>query len=107
MKTSEAIINLISSRFVNRKEILSHLHSCGFDISDREMRDHIHNMITEDGYCIQSSSSGYKLITTREELDEAVRYIDSYIIDMAERRRKLVENFEKQKSKLVQLNIFA
>lgn len=92
---------------MNRKEMLSRLRASGFEITDREMRDHIHNMITEDGYCIQSGSAGYKLITRREELEEAVRYIDSYIIDMADRRKKLVENFEKQKSKLVQLNIFA
>lgn len=106
MNLSTSILRLISDRPLNRKDLLKMLHGYGFNISDREMRDHIHHMITDEGYCIQSSSKGYQLITSQEQLEGAVRYIDSYIRESAERKRMLIENYEKQRSGLVQLEMF-
>lgn len=106
MTLSTTILRLISFGPVNRKDLLWCLRDNGFKISDREMRDHIHHMITDEGYCIQSSSKGYQLIRSKEQLDGAVRYIDSYIRESAERKRMLIENYEKQRSGLVQLEMF-
>lgn len=92
----ELILRIISERAVSRRDLLEALRLNGQRVSDREMRDTIHRMITEDGYCIQSSSRGYELVTTREQLNGAVRYIESYLLEFAERKRKLIENFERQ-----------
>lgn len=92
---------------MNRRDLLTCLRNEGYDVSDRTMRDVIHSMITNEGYCIQSSSRGYELIKDRQQLEGAVRYIESYIIEMAERKRMLIENFERQTCKLEQLNIFS
>jgi len=108
MNLSHLIIRLIDDHAVNIKDLHRYLTEYGIQISEREMRDHISEvMIKKEGYCIQSNSNGYILVKTPEQLRGAVAYIDSYIKNLSERKRALIDNYERQRSNLVQLNIFA
>lgn len=60
---------------VKRKELLAHLHSLGVETNDRQMRIEVENLVKE-GFCISSSSNGYKMIRTVEELQKAKEYFE-------------------------------
>ncbi|GIV35426.1 MAG: hypothetical protein KatS3mg031_2961 [Chitinophagales bacterium] len=94
------IIALLAKKKLTRKQLLAML-KMKFDVEDRTMRRLIVELI-EEGYCIASSGTGYELIRTPERLNETVRYINSYIIDMRHRIETLKRNFENQQ----QLKLF-
>lgn len=71
--------------------LLDLLNMDGRRVSDRKMRLTIHELIDE-GLPILSfpdEPAGYCLPANREELDSALAILDSYIIDLAERKRHL------------------
>lgn len=80
---------------VKRPELLHAVRVNANDlyISDRAMRKMIEEMITEDGYLIQSSEKGYSLIQTEEQLTEAMAYMDAKCSAIAVRKNCLLRNF--------------
>lgn len=81
---------------VKRKELLEHLHGLGMVVSDREMRLHVESLII-DGFAIASTVRGYKIIRTKEELEDAVRYLKAKAFPLFSRAEKLEINFNSGK----------
>lgn len=81
---------------VKRRELLSHLHSIGVQTSDREMRCEIEQLIV-DGFAIASTVKGYKIIRTKEELEDAVKYLKAKAFPLFSRAEKLEHNFNSGK----------
>lgn len=64
-------------------------------ITDRAMRKMIEQLITDDGYLIQSSHLGYSLIRTEDELMDAMSYLDNKAESISIRKNCLLRNFRK------------
>jgi hypothetical protein len=79
---------------VKRKELLAHLHSLGVETNDRQMRIEVENLVKE-GFCISSSSNGYKMIRTVEDLQEAKRYLAKKAFPLFKRIDQLEKNFDR------------
>jgi hypothetical protein len=62
-------------------------------ISDRSMRAAIEEMITQDGYCIQSSENGYRLIKNELMLNDAIKYLKAKAFPLLKRAQHLQRNF--------------
>jgi len=62
------------------------------ELKDRKMR-HLINEIIQEGECIQSSNNGYTLITSQEQLYEAVGYLNKKVVSLAIRKNTLIKNF--------------
>lgn len=82
------------SKFTKRADLRSQLIARGFYVTDRRLRVTVEKMITEDHYGISSSEAGYSLIRTKEDLDEAVRYLKSKAFALLNRADSLEENFQ-------------
>ena len=87
--------------YAKRRQLLAYLKLQGIKASDRKVRLAIESLIEDDGYCIQSSDKGYKLVTTPAEYQQARDYISSYIFSMLKKRRSLERNFLRLTSKLI------
>jgi len=74
-------------------------------IPDREVRQIVEHLITEDHYCISSGQKGYSLITTLEDLEKAKSYLEKKAAAIAVRKNCLERNFREQKLK-PQLEMF-
>lgn len=78
---------------ISRRDLLLHLSplwpSVGISALDREMR----MIISEDESGICSCLKGYYLAADTAEAKEAVRFIDSYIIALAKRKRALLKAY--------------
>lgn len=102
---NELIFNFLSqSKFTKRKELLIYLHSQNISISDREMRAEIESMIVDGGYAIASSEKGYSIISTVEQMEKAMKYLDKKAAAIAIRKNCLLRNC---KFKIIQENLFA
>lgn len=78
---------------VKRSILLNHLIKLGYEITDRKLRSTVEEMITEDGYVIESSEKGYNIIRTQEQLERAMAYLDSKASSIAVRKNFLLKNF--------------
>jgi hypothetical protein len=85
---------LLLAKHTKRKELR---YALPFAIPDRKLRSLVEEMIIEDGYCIQSSSNGYSLITTLEQLNEAISYLEAKSKSIAIRKNCLSRNFNSGK----------
>lgn len=80
-------------------------------VSDRKVRAAVHELITQRRLPICSSSNvyglgaGYYVATTREELEHAVRFIESYRDQAAERARCLREAFAQFEAEQMRLAV--
>lgn len=99
MKAS--ILLFLESRgtWVKRKELLQFLHGIEHNITDRRMRKIIEEMITKDGHLIASSEMGYKIITTKDELNRVIDYLNEKAEAIAIRKNTLISNFIEKFSK--------
>lgn len=84
------ILNL--KPFTKRAELRLNLQSRGYYLTDRQLRKEVEHLITKQGYAIASSEKGYSLITTNEQLDEAVFYLNSKANALHLRAKCLKEN---------------
>src|SRR5579864_8834632 len=91
----------VGAAFVISREALS----AETGLSDRRVRQAIHELIVERGLPICSSrTGGYFLAASHQELEDAVRFIESYRDEQAQRARCLREafaTFEAEQLKLV------
>lgn len=88
-----AILKYLSEKPIKRRDLLYLLRQEQPDLSDRAMRKEIELMVTEHGYCIESSEKGYTLITDLAGLDRALTYLDKKAASIAIRKNYLVKNF--------------
>lgn len=99
------ILWLLKGGPVKRKVMLHHLREQGHDVTDRQMRAVIEDMVMVDGYLIESSSHGYSMIQTEDELNRAVDYLNQKAEAIAIRKNSLKRNWEKSKP-LMTLTLF-
>lgn len=83
---------------VKRRELLSYLREQMKDprLTDRAMRKAIEEMVVDDGYLIQSSSTGYTLITSEEQMEEVKEYLSKKAQAIAVRKNVLISNWNKR-----------
>lgn len=100
MILESAILRLISEKPVKRATLLRVLRQGGHDLTDRELRKAVENMITKGGYVISSSEKGYQAIHSKEELDKAVQYLNKKASAIAIRKNSLITNFNAQRQSI-------
>jgi len=88
---------LMLSKFTKRRDLLHNLIANGYFISDRLMRHTIEEMITKDHYSIGSSEKGYNLITTEDDLTEAMRQLKHRAGQLSIRANCLLRNYNEVK----------
>jgi hypothetical protein len=94
----DCIIELLHlQKFTKRQQLRENLLMKGYRLTDRELRKTIEVLITEERYCIQSSSKGYSLITTPEDLHTAKSYLKDKALAMLNRAKCLEENYNLSK----------
>lgn len=76
-----------------------------FTLPDRKIRSLVESLIVDDGYGIASSERGYSLITTLEELNEAMDYLEAKSKSIAIRKNCLSRNYNSGKLQS-QLSLF-
>jgi hypothetical protein len=86
------------NRHVKRIELLRHLWSLNFDVSDRLMRKEIEEAV-RGGELIESSEKGYKMINTEEDLSRAVDYLDRKASSIAIRKNTLIQSWNNKQLK--------
>lgn len=91
---------------IKRKELLFELRLIFPDITDRQMRKEIEEMIIKDGYCISSSEKGYQFIKNRQQLEDAKKYLFSKCEAIAIRKNCLERNFREIKTEEFQSTLF-
>lgn len=96
---------LMLSKYTKRPELRHTLISRGYFISDRNMRSAVEEMITKDHYSIGSGSKGYYLITTDEDLDEAMHELRAKAEALSIRANCLLRNHKAGKLQ-EQLDLF-
>jgi len=94
---------LLLSKHTKRKELR---YALPFTITDRKVRALVESLIVDDGYAIASSEKGYSLITTLDELNEAVRYMELKSKAIAIRKNCLSRNYASGKIQ-AQLALFS
>lgn len=93
-------------RSVKRPELLGHLKSIGFQVTDREMRATIEEMIVHDEYLIRSSEIGYCSIETKEEMEAAMKYLNAKAEAISIRKNSLLRNWRKIHKEEYQQKLF-
>ena len=94
----DAILQILMlTKHTKRFNLRMGLSFKGFSLPDRKVRSLVESMIVDDGYCIQSSEKGYSLITTLEQLNEAISYLEAKSKSIAIRKNCLSRNFNSGK----------
>lgn len=94
---NEEIYNIIRQLSpIKRKDLLDVLKLVHPDLTDRQMRKEINQMITTDGYCIQSSNLGYSVIRNIDDLKNAMEYLKAKSKPIAIRANCLLHNFNRK-----------
>lgn len=93
-------------KFTKRGDLRLTLQSRGYYMTDRRLRKTVEHLITDSGYAIASSERGYSLITSSEQLQEAIDYLNSKAMALHERAKCLRLNHISGKLQ-EQLNLFA
>jgi len=78
--------------FTKRAELRLSLQNRGYYLTDRQLRRELELLITKNGFAIASSEKGYSLITTNEQLQEAIDYLNSKAMALHERAKFLRVN---------------
>lgn len=93
----KTIFNIIEKHSpIKRKNLLMRLRIVhGYNITDRQMRRTIEEMITEDGYLIASGEQGYYIIHNSTQLADAQKYLRAKAFPLFHRASKLHANFFK------------
>jgi len=103
MKTLEKIIESILRNYkrkfkipIHRNELLALIKlEYPYKLSDRALRKTVENMVKEGGYPIGTSEEGYFWIENNEDLEKAIRPLEKKALSILERKKKLVENWQK------------
>ncbi len=96
----DAILEILMlQKFTNRNELRLSLMTYGYVLKDRQLRKTVEQMIKDNHYSIASSENGYSLITTKQDLDDAVTYLDNKASAIAIRKNCLLRNFAESKLK--------
>lgn len=93
------------SVFTKRKEMLDQLHTMGWSVSDRAMREAIESLIVDDHYSIASSEKGYSLIQSEADLKGVMDYLDKKAASIAIRKNCLLRNFMENKVGQLKLSV--
>lgn len=86
---------------VKRSILLDHLIKKGYEITDRKLRSTVEEMITKEGFVIESSEKGYCLIRTEEQLEKAMQYLNSKNEAIAIRKNSLLKNWNQMEAQKV------
>lgn len=78
---------------IKRADLLFHLRGLGFQVTDRELRSTIEEMIVKDQVNIESSHLGYGLIKTEVDLNRAMEYLNLKAKSIAIRKNCLLRNW--------------
>lgn len=90
---TEIIEILHLAKHTKRAQLREQLTAKGYYLTDRILRKHVENLITDEKYCIQSSERGYSLITTPEDLEAAKKYLKAKAFSLLSRADCLESNF--------------
>ena len=83
---------------IKRHQLLALLIQNGYSIPDRKMRALVEELINEDGFAIESSEDGYRIIKNSEQLKTAIKYLKNKAFPLFERANNLKKNFYNDKS---------
>jgi len=86
----ELILSIIQSGRIKRLDLLAQLRDRGFDITERQLRATIEDLVTSDKHPISSSSLGYGWIETDSDFEQAVSYLDKKAAAIAIRKNVLL-----------------
>lgn len=89
------ITRLTNKEPVSRKTLLHYLKWKGFEISDRGLRMLIVRLRRKYGYLIQSSPSGYKLVTNVKEFEAHIEFKRKYAMSILAECRDMKKNFKR------------
>ena len=103
MKTiKEKILHYLSlNEFAKRKQLLKFLYISGYEISDRELRKTVADLVNADGFCIASTQNGWHLARTRKDIEAHKKYIKAYIKRLSRRVRNMDRNYLRATAKLI------
>lgn len=91
------------SKAISRKELLTIINLFGFNVSDREFRDIVKDMVCNEGSLIGTSAdNGYFWVESEEDLEIAKKSILSHAYSIIERAKQLENSFKQAKSGWVQ-----
>lgn len=99
-KIKKSIANIIQGddNGIKRHQLLASLVHSGYSITDRKMRALVEELINEDGFAIESSEDGYRIIKNAEQLKIAIKYLKNKAFPLFERANNLKKNFYNDKS---------
>lgn len=86
---TEIIDILHLQKFTKRGDLRLTLQSRGYYLTDRQLRKEVEHLVTRQGFAIASSEKGYSLITSNEQLTEAIDYLNSKASALHERAKCL------------------
>lgn len=91
---------------IKRHQLLSLLSQKGYPMADRKLRSFVEDLINSDGYAIESSEDGYRMIHTAEQLRTAIKYLKNKAFPLFERANNMQKNFYRDRSRQLSFEEF-